>query len=221
MVIIALGGNVSSPFGSPIHTLKWAINTMTKIQINVMSCSPFYCTKPVGCEGQLNYINAIIRVQTSMSAANLLKNLKQIEETAGRNIRKMQINGPWGPRPLDLDIVDYKGLVSHKQPACQSDLPVRTVKKMRQCSLVLPHPRAHLRPFVIRPLMDIDPFWHHPVSGLSARSLWTLLRARPEGRILHREPLKIPKSLAGSSRIERSEKLIWQAGYCDGTTGIF
>jgi len=141
----------------------------------------------VGREGQQDYINAVIRVQTSLSARNLLKKLKQIEKAAGRNLVPMRIEGQWGPRPLDLDLVDYKGIVSKDFAACSREMiSVKNRNAMRRGPLVLPHPHAHLRPFVIRPLMDIEPLWHHPVSGRSIRSLWALLRNSSDGQILHR-----------------------------------
>ncbi len=184
---------MSSPAGPPIHTLKWAIGRLIDDQIKVISCSPFYCTRPVYCSGsaerngQQDYINAVIRVQTPLSAGNLLKRLKQIEKAAGRNIAQLRTQGHWGSRPLDLDIVDYKGIVSKSFTACSREMTrVPSAKEMRLCHLVLPHPRAHLRPFVMRPLMDIEPLWHHPVSGRSARSLWALLRNSAGGQILHR-----------------------------------
>ncbi len=186
MVVIALGGNMSSPMGSPVHTLQWAIRRIAEYQIEIISCSPFYSTKPIGRDGQNDYINAVICVQTPLSAVNLLKSLKQVEKAAGRDITPLRTKGRWGSRPLDLDIIDYKGMVSPNFSICScTSFIVTNVEEIRQCKLVLPHPRAHLRPFVMRPLKDIAPLWHHPVSGLSARSLWVSLRSSPEGQILN------------------------------------
>lgn len=186
MVIISLGGNLSGPHGPPLQTLNWAIEQMAGYQISVLAVSPFYSTEPVGQIGQNNYLNGIVCVYTSLSARNLLKNLKQIEKKAGRDNRQLCISGRWGARPLDLDIIDYKGMVTGNYPLCAGNGRATGCAKMRRCELILPHPQAHLRPFVIAPIIDIDPFWHHPVRGLSALSIWASMRNCTKGRILHR-----------------------------------
>ena len=189
MILIALGGNMPTENRSPVQILHWAIDEMAKYQIYVMSISSFYCTKPVGQEGQSDYINAVVRVQAAMGPANLLKNLKLIEKAAGRDIQQTPLGRRWGPRPLDLDLVDYKTIVTRNFHVCNSELMVtRRMKsaQIRRCELVLPHPRAHFRPFVIRPIIDIAPFWHHPVTGLSALSMWALIKNRSEGSILRK-----------------------------------
>lgn len=66
----------------------------------------------------------------------------------------------WSARPLDIDIIDHGGRVAN-WPA-----PTRTGSP-----LVLPHPFAHLRGFVLVPLAEIAPWWRHPILGLSAREL--------------------------------------------------
>ncbi len=191
MILIALGGNMPVENRSPVQTLRWAIDEMAKYQIYVMSISSFYCTKPVGQAGQSDYVNAVVRVRATMKPANLLKNLKLIEMTAGRGVQPAPLRARWGPRPLDLDLVDYKATVTRNFHVCSRDSKVTKMQKMQRverCELVLPHPQAHLRPFVMRPIVDIAPFWHHPVTGLSALSMWALIKHKPEGSILHKLP---------------------------------
>ena len=191
MILIALGGNMPVENRSPVQTLRWAIDEMAKYQIYVMSISSFYCTKPVGQAGQSDYVNAVVRVRATMKPANLLKNLKLIEIAAGRGVQPAPLRARWGPRPLDLDLVDYKTIVTGNFNVCSRDSMLTKASKrprIGRCQLVLPHPQAHLRPFVIRPIIDIAPFWHHPVSGLSALSMWALIKNKPEGSILHKLP---------------------------------
>jgi len=191
MVLIALGGNMPIGNRSPVQTLRWAIDEMAKYQIYVMSVSSFYCTKPVGQAGQSDYVNAVVRVRVTMKPANLLKNLKLIEMKAGRGMQPAPLRARWGPRPLDLDLVDYKTIVTENFHVCSRYSKVTKAQKVQRvgrCKLVLPHPQAHLRPFVIRPIIDVAPFWHHPVSGLSALSMWALIKNKPEGSILHKLP---------------------------------
>jgi 2-amino-4-hydroxy-6-hydroxymethyldihydropteridine diphosphokinase len=109
---------------------------------------------------QPNFINAVALFALDgpmPDPARLLGRLQEIETQAGR-----QRAAPNGPRTLDLDIVIMGELVR--------DAP----------DPVLPHPRAHLRRFVLEPLRDVWPGWRHPVSGLSIEAM---LAALPEENI--------------------------------------
>jgi 2-amino-4-hydroxy-6-hydroxymethyldihydropteridine diphosphokinase len=99
--------------------------------------------------------------------------LKQIERRAGRRGGR-----PWGPRTLDIDIVDYAGLVTHWRKGRGAF--------GRPRPLVLPHPLAHERPFVLKPLLDIAPDWRHPALKRSARELWRAAARGREGRVIKR-----------------------------------
>ena len=66
-------------------------------------------------------------------------------------------------------------------------------------ALVLPHPLAHGRPFLLRPLMDIAPGWRHPVLKRSARELWSLVARKPEGRVLKRREVGANPETAGET----------------------
>ncbi len=189
MVIVAVGSNMKGPKGGALQTLRWAFGQMPKHQISIVAMSSLYATRPVGQPGQADYVNGAILVQTALSAPSLLKNLQRIEKKAGRYRDKMRLKEQWGPRPLDLDIIDYKGLVTASYRKCSCEGKKNDgggVDRNRKCHLVLPHPCAHLRPFVIGPILDILPFWHHPVSGRSANAIWAGLRSGSDGQILRR-----------------------------------
>src|SRR4029079_381162 len=101
---------------------------------------------------QPNYVNGVARLQrtpgTELSPENLLASLQAIEARFGR--RRSEANAA---RTLDLDLIDLDGLVR--------DAP----------DPILPHPRTHQRAFVLLPLLDVAPDWHHPASGRSGRAL--------------------------------------------------
>jgi 2-amino-4-hydroxy-6-hydroxymethyldihydropteridine diphosphokinase len=101
--------------------------------------------------------------------------LKEIEARAGRRGGR-----PWGPRPLDLDILDYKGLSLNWKK--------RKTGRPRQArrQLVLPHAELEKRPFVLLPLLDVAPNWRHPVTKESARALWRAVTKQGEGGVLAR-----------------------------------
>jgi 2-amino-4-hydroxy-6-hydroxymethyldihydropteridine diphosphokinase len=154
--------------------LRHAIRTLDGGNISVVAVSDIYKTKAIGQTQQPAYSNAVALIATSLPAPALLRRLKQIEREAGRRGGR-----PWGARTLDLDILDYKGLVRN-WPLGLSKQPSRTG------SLVLPHAFLQERPFVLRPLLDVAPNWRHPGLKMNARTLWKRLANRKEGQVLKR-----------------------------------
>lgn len=174
-VLIALGANCPGVWGTPQETLERALAALDQEGIAVTARSSFYETAAIGQTRQRPYLNAVARVATAKPPSALLRVLKQIERRAGRRGGR-----PWGNRTLDLDIVDYKGLLqnwrfSRHGPPLGSRRP-----------LVLPHPLIQDRPFVIRPLLDVAPRWRHPALGTSGRALWQRVASKAEGRVLRR-----------------------------------
>lgn len=131
-VIIAMGGNL----GNPSTAMRAAVVAIDGIPGNqVTGISPLYRTTPWGMEeGTPDFLNAVVEVTTTMEPMALLKALQMIEAAHGRS-REVH----WGSRPLDLDIIDFDGMVTTD--------PV----------LTLPHPRAWQRAFVLAPLADLEP----------------------------------------------------------------
>ena len=174
-VVVGLGANSPGAWGTPAETIAQALGEIERLNIAVVAVSPLYQTAPVGNARQLPYVNAVALLDTSLSPDALLRVLKEIERRSGRRGGR-----PWGPRSLDIDIVDYRGLVRHWRGA----YPEFTRAGPRP--LILPHPLAHQRPFVLRPLLDIAPDWRHPTFGLSARELWRRVSGHGQGRVLKR-----------------------------------
>lgn len=174
-VLVALGANSQGPWGTPAQTFARALAQLERNGVSVKSVSSLYATAAVGQTRQAPYLNGVARVATSLPAPALLRLLKQIEAGAGRRGGR-----PWGSRALDLDIVDYKGLISNWHPRRQKG------RRAGAGSLMLPHPLAHKRPFVLKPLLDVAPHWRHPVLQRSARELWRGVARRRDGRVLRR-----------------------------------
>jgi 2-amino-4-hydroxy-6-hydroxymethyldihydropteridine diphosphokinase len=114
----------------------------------VASVSSAYETEPVGPKDQPDFINCAACIETDLPPEKLLAELQSIEDSLGR-IRR----GRWRERSIDLDIVFYDGLV------------------MNTDALTIPHPRAHLRRFVLEPLAEINPGLIHPVLGATVSEL--------------------------------------------------
>ncbi len=164
-ILISLGANLPGRWGPPIETLRRAIVELRALHITVVAASALYETEPIGGKWQPHYLNAVILAKAKLSPAMLLRDLKRLERRAGR-----RLGVHWGPRPLDLDIIDFCGL--------RFGWPLG---KRQRGRLILPHPEAHRRAFVLKPLLDVAPAWRHPVLGTPATALLAKLGPQRRG----------------------------------------
>ena len=161
-IFIALGSNERGLHRSPAQAMRHIAAQLAKSGCHVERASSLYLTEPLGGGRQPAFVNAVLMVRAQLPPARLLALAKQLERAAGR--RRGRRNGP---RPIDIDILDYGGRIIG-----QSTLSARS-------GLVLPHPELHRRRFVLQPLLDVAPRWHHPLLDRSARQLLARLPARP------------------------------------------
>lgn len=154
MTLIGLGANLPSvAYGAPDATLNAALRILAHSGVKILARSPWYESAPVPASDQPNYVNGVARLETSLDPAALLALLHRVEAELGRV--RGAVNAA---RPADLDLLDYEGLVSRP-----GEVPV------------LPHPRLHLRAFVLLPLADVAPGWRHPVTGQGLAELMVAL----------------------------------------------
>ena len=100
------------------------------------------------------YVNAVMCLRTALAPAALLAACQATEAGFGRRRDPADRNAP---RTLDLDLIAVGA------------------SRLQSEALVLPHPRAHERDFVLQPLAEVAPDWSHPVTGLSAREMLAAL----------------------------------------------
>jgi 2-amino-4-hydroxy-6-hydroxymethyldihydropteridine diphosphokinase len=174
-ILVGFGANCPGPWGTPVDTIARALREIEHAGPAVEACSPFYETAAVGRAGQPAYVNAVALIDTALPPGALLRLLKQIERRAGR-----RGGSPWGPRSLDIDILDHKGLVKYWRGGRPR------FARAGPRPLVLPHPWVGKRPFVLRPLLDVVPEWRHPVSKRSARALWREVAKERQGQVMRR-----------------------------------
>lgn len=150
MILVALGANLKALDGaSPLETCRAAVADVRGIPgLTFVAGSSWYRSPPFPRAEQPDYCNGVVRLQGDVEAAWLLAQLQAIESRYGR-----QRSVPNAARTLDLDIIDLNGLVRAAPDP------------------VLPHPRAHQRAFVLRPILDVAPAWRHPLLGSSVTAL--------------------------------------------------
>jgi 2-amino-4-hydroxy-6-hydroxymethyldihydropteridine diphosphokinase len=162
MILVALGANLPGPDGrDALATCRAAAAALDALPgLRLRSLSRWYATAPVPADpASPDYVNGVARMAVRgkpLEPAALLSALQAVEARFGR-ARPY----PNAPRTLDLDLIDLDGLVRGGPDP------------------ILPHPRAHLRAFVLAPLADVAPGWVHPRLGVGVGCL--LAAADPGG----------------------------------------
>ena len=162
-VFLGLGANL----GDPLAQLGRAVRAL-RVRFGDLRTSGVYRSRPEDGSGQPDYLNAAVRLTTREPPDDVLAFGARLEDEAGRVRTRVH-----AARPLDVDLLFYGDLV------CATP------------HLTLPHPRWARRPFVVLPLLDLDPTWVDPHSGRSVGSVaaerrWTdetLTRVLPPGRL--------------------------------------
>lgn len=137
---IGLGSNLATP-DAQIKTAQNAINILPGVV--ELAFSSLYRSPPMGPQDQPDYVNAVMAVETDLTAMALLGCLQQIELDHGR-VRKHE---RWGARTLDLDILLYGE------------------QMIDQADLIVPHYGLSERAFVLYPLQEIAPTIQVPGKG--------------------------------------------------------
>lgn len=138
-VYLSVGSNI----GDREAYLKQGIESLSaNPQIQVLKVADFVETKPYGILDQADFLNTVAHVRTLLTPKELLKQLDEIENAAGRS-REIH----WGPRTLDLDIIFYDKLVYEDD------------------KLIIPHVDMENRDFVLKPLNQLAPNLRHPITG--------------------------------------------------------
>ena len=148
MIHLNIGSNLNSKHGSRFDNITMAINLLIESKIMVKKISNFYETPSYPNQSFPKFLNVGLTVNFEENYIDLFKKIKFIEKKLGRiNAKKND------PRVIDIDIIDFK-----------SD-----IKKTEQ--LTLPHPKCHLRNFVLFPISEIDSNWKHPILKKNAQYL--------------------------------------------------
>ena len=147
-IVVALGSNLAGAYASTRDLLDAAIARFPQIGLCVLANSRWWRAPAWPDPADPEYLNGVAIVETGLTADELIQSLLALEQSFGR-VRYTEN----APRTLDLDLIAHGRQVSATP------------------TLVLPHPRAHLRRFVMGPLAEIAPDWRHPALGLTAAEL--------------------------------------------------
>jgi 2-amino-4-hydroxy-6-hydroxymethyldihydropteridine diphosphokinase len=142
---VALGSNLDDR----LRCIDAATAQLAQLSRTPIQRSHLYDTTPMYLEEQPRFVNAVVRLQTDLQPVLLLARLLEIETSLGRVRAERN-----GPRVIDLDLLLWDDRV------CEDE------------ALILPHPRLHERPFVLRPLVDLEPGFCHPTLGRRVDEIW-------------------------------------------------
>ena len=141
--VLAIGSNL----GDRIDKLQGAVSALEDTpEVTIVAISSVYETEPVGSpDGSGKFLNAVVLIDTTLTVHTLLDRALAIEDAFGR-----ERSEPGAPRTLDVDVIVVGNRVAEDE------------------QLVLPHPRAHERGFVLVPWLEIDPEGEIPGKGFVA-----------------------------------------------------
>ena len=139
MIHLNIGSNLKSIYGDKLRNISIAVDLLSKAKIKIKRISSLYRTPSYPNKNMPDFLNIGLIIDTNYNFLDLRKQTITIEKKIGRVKSKKN-----SPRVCDIDIIDFNGLV-------------------KKGNLELPHPRCHLRNFVLYPIREIDPAWKHPI----------------------------------------------------------
>ena len=140
MIHLNIGSNLNSKFGTKFKNISIAINLLINSKLKINKISNFYETPSYPNKKLPKYANIGLLAEYSFSYTKLLDEIVLIEKKIGR-VKSIKNS----PRVCDIDIIDFNGLIKRNKLS------------------ILPHPRCHIRNFVLYPIREIDPKWIHPI----------------------------------------------------------
>jgi len=160
MIYINIGSNLNSQNGDRTFNIKKAIDLIRVEKIKVIKRSSIYETPSYPNKKNPKFLNICLLIESNLKPQVLIKKFTIIEKKLQRE-RGLKNQ----PRTCDIDIIDYKG------------------KKIASKNLTVPHPRAHLRNFVLFPLREISAEWIHPILNKKIDYLINKLRVNLRNEI--------------------------------------
>ncbi len=146
MIHLNIGSNLNSMHGSKFDNISIAIQLLIEAKLKIEKISNFYETPSYPNQKLPKFLNIGVLVNKNLNILKLYNDINLVQKKMGRIKSKRN-----DPRVIDIDIIDFNGQIKDSK------------------NLILPHPRAHLRNFVLYPIVEIDPKWLHPIYGKNAQ----------------------------------------------------
>ena len=140
MILLNIGSNLDSIKGDRLFNLKKTLELIRLENIKIIKISSIYETPSYPNENYPKFLNIGLEVKCNYSPKNLIIKLNKIEKKLQRT-RGVKNQ----PRTCDIDLIDFNGEILNSK------------------ELIIPHPKAHLRNFVLFPINEISPSWIHPI----------------------------------------------------------
>ena len=146
MIHLNIGSNLNSIHGSKFDNISTAIQLLIEAKLQIEKISNFYETPSYPNQKLPKFLNIGVLVNKNLNILKLYKDINLVQKKMGRIKSKRN-----DPRVIDIDIIDFNGQIKDSK------------------DLILPHPRAHLRNFVLYPIVEIDSKWLHPIYRKNAQ----------------------------------------------------
>ena len=140
MIHLNIGSNLNSLYGNKFTNIIIAVNLLIGSKLRIKKISNYYETPSYPNKKSPKFINIGLLAEYDFDKIKLLEEISLIEKKIGRILSKKN-----DPRVCDIDIIDFNGLIKESK------------------LLKIPHPRSHLRNFVLYPIKEIDHKWIHPI----------------------------------------------------------
>tara|TARA_E500000178_G_C17012313_1_gene751174 strand:+ start:506 stop:1021 length:516 start_codon:yes stop_codon:yes gene_type:complete len=148
MIHLNIGSNLNSKYGSRFKNITITVNLLIESKIQVKKISSYFETPSYPNRNFPKFLNVGLLANYKNDYFDLFKKIKLIEKKLGRVKTKKN-----DPRVIDIDIIDFKNKIKNTK------------------EIILPHPKCHLRNFVLFPILQIDPNWIHPILKKNAQYL--------------------------------------------------
>lgn len=144
--------NIGSNQGNRAANIARAVDLLSDVG-EVIKISSAVSSSPWGYDSDSEFLNIGVNLETECLPEALLSRLKEIEREISPVGEHRDASGAYKDREIDLDLISYGD------------------KVVESAALTLPHPRMHLRRFVLQPMAELLPKWRHPLSGLSCEEM--------------------------------------------------
>lgn len=152
---------MQSGVGSPLQTLKAALEMLEQAGAVIRARSRFYTTPAMPIGNGPDFVNGAALLETTWAPREVMTQLHEVEARLGRRRAER-----WGARVVDLDLLAMDQLILPDVSTVRVWMALTADEQQRKApgQLILPHPRLHQRAFVLVPLSDIAADWFHPIT---------------------------------------------------------